>query len=761
VATYPVGPTRTYTTIQAAITAAGAAVDYDAQIPVDFATYVGDFSLNTRAPGNHAMPVHVYAADPLNRPTIVPAGGGYNITASNGHHADAGTRFPVFRNLVWSGGSNTNALVNASGANPMHFIGCDFISLTKIIFRYANAGTSHARRWEIRKCRFDACTGGEVVSAADVGYGLIEGCRFRHTSGAYSMVLCSTVSNWLAYNNSVSSTAGGGYLFQCRDAYNNAVHVASSSPLKLFVVNGTFDYNVFNWAGSNSGTNGGHNNAAGVPGFANPTAGDFSITAASPCYNTGTTLADVTTDYLGTARPQGASYDVGAYELIATATVSTVTVLGPTSVRLNLSSSVASDATWATAGNYTLTSGTGAAVTVSSAAASGNPGSSITLTTTEHTNGATYTVAWAGLLNVTSGSTTYTGQGTAPTFTAAFTSAQTMRLTFSEAMTNNAALTTASNYTLTPTAGAGFAPTAVTRIDSTRVDLTVDRSLGAATGTLTVANLTDLGGNAQSPSSVAIAVWAASPDGAVGRLESGASFVRILLNEPVFRDAATWVGSSVEIMPYLRATYYGVGGSPAPYVDFITSDASDGVNYVINVNTLLGVNGDGLGFTGAGVPGGRGTVSGPVYGAAIGFDGAGGTLDGLLPWDLMPSGVGSELSWERLVLVSLHSDARIGAGIKPPDGTTDRRGWWGDTYTDGTPAASRLWLIAGSAAPTAREIEDAVLDALAWVIADGLADSVTARTTLEGGRAETIVEIVAQGEAVTVKVPALWSDYAG
>jgi hypothetical protein len=610
-ATYPVGASKTYTTIQAAITAAGAAVDYDAQIPVDAGTYTADFTLHTRVPGSHSMPVHVYAADTANRPVIVPAGGGYNITASNGQHADAGTRFPVFRDLIWSGGTNTNALVNASGGNPMHFIGCDFLSLTKIVFRYANAGVSHARRWEIRKCRFDACTGGEVVSAADVGYGLIEGCRFRHTSGAYSMVLCTTSSNWLAYNNSVSSTAGGGYLFQVREAWNNAVHVVSSSPLKLFVVNGVYDYNVFNWAGSNSGTNGGHNNASGVPGFANPTTGDYSITAASPCYNTGSTLADVTTDYLGTARPQGVAPDVGAYELIATATVSTVTVLGPTSVRLNLSASVASDATWAATGNYTLTSGTGAAVTVSAAAASGNPGSSITLTTTEHTNGATYTVAWAGLLNVTSGSTTYTGQGTSPTISsAAFTGAATMRVVFSEAMGNNAALTTASNYTLTPTAGVGFNPTAVTRINSTAVDLTVDRQLGAATGTLAVSGPTDLGGNAPSPSSVAITAFATSVDGATGRLEGGASFVRITFNSPVFRDVATWVGASVSISPYLRATYYGVDGSPATYLDFITSDAYSGVEYAITVADLAGVSGDILYFTGGAAPTSAGVDAG-------------------------------------------------------------------------------------------------------------------------------------------------------
>lgn len=314
-ATYPVGASKTYTTIQAAITAAGAAQDYDAQIPVDAGTYPGDFTLATRIPGFWAMPIHLYAADPDNRPVIIPGSGGYGVTGDI-QHADAGTRVPVFRNLIWSGGSNTNALVNGSGGTPMHFIGCDFLTPPKIVFRFANAGTSHARRWEIRRCRFDPPTGGETISAGLAGYGLIESCRFRYTVNTYGIALCATVSNWLAYNNSVYSTATGGTLFQLRDAYNNAIEIGSGNPTKLFNCNGTYDYNVFNWAGTNTGTNGGHNNASGIPGFTSPSTGDFSITTASPCYNTGTTLADVTIDYLETARPQDGFYDVGAFEYV-------------------------------------------------------------------------------------------------------------------------------------------------------------------------------------------------------------------------------------------------------------------------------------------------------------------------------------------------------------------------------------------------------------------------------------------------------------
>ena len=50
--------------------------------------------------------------------------------------------------------------------------------------------------------------------------------------------------------------------------------------------------------------------------FAEPGAGDFSLNADSPAIDAGINweLGVDTADYVGTARPQGKSYDVGAYE---------------------------------------------------------------------------------------------------------------------------------------------------------------------------------------------------------------------------------------------------------------------------------------------------------------------------------------------------------------------------------------------------------------------------------------------------------------
>ncbi len=65
------------------------------------------------------------------------------------------------------------------------------------------------------------------------------------------------------------------------------------------------------------------------PAFVNPTspaaAADYALTSTSPLLDKGTTLAAVPQDYLKTARPTGAAYDMGAYEYVPVATASSTT----------------------------------------------------------------------------------------------------------------------------------------------------------------------------------------------------------------------------------------------------------------------------------------------------------------------------------------------------------------------------------------------------------------------------------------------------
>lgn len=91
------------------------------------------------------------------------------------------------------------------------------------------------------------------------------------------------------------------------------------------------------------------------------------------------------------------------------------------------------------------------------------------------------------------------------------------------------------------------------------------------------------------------------------------------------------------------------------------------------------------------------------------------------------------------VIVSLMTDRLAAADDVLPDGSGDRRGWWGDLAVDGSASdtaqpdliGSRLWLLSRAKATveTAATARGYVLEALAWMIADGIAQSVQCTTS--------------------------------
>lgn len=493
-ATYNVDPAggQTYTTVQAALNAAGAAYaggDFTPEIVCWPGTYTeGTLNLIT-AGGGWLCAALIRAQDPNNRPVFTSTTAGQGVSCNSSPKINYGSRIPEFRDIIWSGWPNTSALISAgSSSGPMRLLRCDFsaIKTSSTVIRNPAGGTSTLYLWEIDSCLFDAT--GAVLTTTTAGFGAIRNCRIIWSTA--TTMVDAYLSGWLAQNNSVYSTAATGDIFSIGTPTNNAVEVASGTPGRIFKAVGTYDYNcVFGWAGVNVGTDGGHN-ITGNPGFISPATGDFSFISSSPCFNAGTTIAAVPTDYRGVSRPQSIAYDIGAFELISTAEVTGVTVLSDTSIRLDLDTSVASDATWADTANYTITpSGGAAAVTVITATASGDPGTYITLATSEHTDGGVYTVAWAGLTNITDGSDGYVGTGTAPAISSAtLTAAKTLRVVWSEAMTNNAALTTAANYVVAPS----VVVSSVARINATTVDLTLAERLPATSGTITANGPQDL-----------------------------------------------------------------------------------------------------------------------------------------------------------------------------------------------------------------------------------------------------------------------------
>ncbi len=91
-----------------------------------------------------------------------------------------------------------------------------------------------------------------------------------------------TVANNMIFNGAVSSATPGGLAF--------TGNLANTDPLFVNPGNATID---------------------------NATMVNANLTSGSPAIDAGLTIADVTNDYAGTARPQGAAYDIGALESVA------------------------------------------------------------------------------------------------------------------------------------------------------------------------------------------------------------------------------------------------------------------------------------------------------------------------------------------------------------------------------------------------------------------------------------------------------------
>lgn len=143
-------------------------------------------------------------------------------------------------------------------------------------------------------------------------------------------------------NNSIYNSAYGFYLKEgIIDVRNNIVKKVSSaaichgcgsgSPSLLTV---TYDYNVYDdgasqtkiglWAGVGTlnfadwktQCSCDSHSINADPLFVNAGSGDFHLQSGSPAKNTGISIGSVTSDFSGTSRPQGAAYEIGAYEFI-------------------------------------------------------------------------------------------------------------------------------------------------------------------------------------------------------------------------------------------------------------------------------------------------------------------------------------------------------------------------------------------------------------------------------------------------------------
>lgn len=98
--------------------------------------------------------------------------------------------------------------------------------------------------------------------------------------------------------------------------YNNTVYKSGSVGIYSYADEGTLVKNNISYLNTGQPIFGGvtSNNLTTDPQFVNPGAGDFGLQAGSPAIDKGVTLAQVPTDFTGKARPEGAAYDIGAFE---------------------------------------------------------------------------------------------------------------------------------------------------------------------------------------------------------------------------------------------------------------------------------------------------------------------------------------------------------------------------------------------------------------------------------------------------------------
>jgi len=122
---------------------------------------------------------------------------------------------------------------------------------------------------------------------------------------------------------------------------------------------------------------------------------------------------------------------------------------------------------------------------------------------------------------------------------------------------------------------------------------------------------------------------------------------------------------------------------------------------------------------------------------------------------------------ETAVVISLFTDRRAEDTDQIPDGTADRRGWWGDSFADdgGDRIGSRLWLLGREKQlpSVAKRAETYAKEALQWLIDDGISSRVTVvaefvRTGVLGLSVEILRPV---GTPLTFRFSNLWEAMYG
>lgn len=131
---------------------------------------------------------------------------------------------------------------------------------------------------------------------------------------------------------------------------------------------------------------------------------------------------------------------------------------------------------------------------------------------------------------------------------------------------------------------------------------------------------------------------------------------------------------------------------------------------------------------------------------------------GVGDWSIAGGALASGDDLASAVLISLFTDRAAGDDDVPPDGSDDRRGWWGDEGED-VSIGSHLWLLDRSRLSTdvANTARIYMEDALKWLIDDEVATAVTVATSIHGASRLDAVVLITRRDGTTAQLRYNWA----
>ena len=184
------------------------------------------------------------------------------------------------------------------------------------------------------------------------------------SSNSSTMYNIKIINNTVYHNGTVDSW-GGGIIQDFARATNVIIRnniVDGNNNYSIKVTEGrtaTVDYNLIHDFRSAAYETKGTNYQEADPLFVNPAGSDFHIQSASLAKDHGTSAYAPSTDFGGTSRPQGAGYDIGAYEYAGGGPTPTPTPTSGGNLALNKTVTASSTETPSFPGSYAVDGNTG------------------------------------------------------------------------------------------------------------------------------------------------------------------------------------------------------------------------------------------------------------------------------------------------------------------------------------------------------------------------------------------------------------------